>query len=576
MNVLRKYLVLLIILMMVFTLSALFGCGNSDDDSESDEERDDSQDDDDAADDDVADDDTTDDDVTDDDDSTDLPDEVEIESANAPTEYTIKATFTEDMESWGEDIANYSVSSNKGALVLEAVSYDPSTKTATITTEKQKLGFTYTLTFQLEDFAPTQSSFLAADAATFWAIDFSDYSQYQLTANRAAVGNVTAIYVEDGYSPTDTDTTLTEFENNIYPTLTALFTTPPDFDQNGRITILGLNGGGYYGGYFSGTNGYSDEDTMDWWGLHSNEMEMIHIAIEWDTFMWSNVVPHEFQHLLYSKAHNYGDYWEYHDEGLAETAVHAVYGPNQGAINTYLGDYDGEFADGLSLVNWKYANYDNYALAYLFWTYVASRASGVDTFGEIFDLTNGNPGEVDTFLATLLGSDFATVQLDFMIANWVQANTGTYGYESMLSFSAASAPTVDAGTTSLDLEPYGGAIFKLSADSVDYPGTQGSNIVYAGIDSSYNVDKTAPFDIEDGALIVFNANQEYNTFPTEHSGPDQAAIAKAKSVVPDSWRKISPAWLDPPPIHPDNYEQIMQWRDRANLRIAEGWQPFTE
>src|SRR4030043_1748336 len=98
---------------------------------------------------------------------------------------------------------------------------------------------------------------------------------------------------------------------------------------------------------------------MNMWGIHSNEMEMIYINTAYGSLYPVNVVPHEFQHLLYAERHNTDlEYWAYHDEGLAECAVHAVFGINENAVYYYLNDPDGMIRTGLSLVHWTWGLYD--------------------------------------------------------------------------------------------------------------------------------------------------------------------------------------------------------------------------
>jgi hypothetical protein len=395
-----------------------------------------------------------------------------------------------------------------------------------------------------------------------------NYNQVQIVANRMAVGTYSVIYVEQGWNPAGVSQAVSFFDNNTYPVETQLFDEAPDLDGNGRIVLLGLDGEGYYGGYFSPYNAYTDAQTTSWWGMHSNEMEMVHINVAWGEFDYSGqIVPHEFEHLLYHERHGFTDpYWEYHNEGLAECAVHAVLGGNDYAVSTYFGDSSGNFAEGLSLVNWTYALYDNYALAYMFWTYLASRLGGVDAFGDLFDLETGNPEEVDELIAADLDSDFSTVQMQGLIANWVQADTGSYGYEGMIDFPAGNPPKVSGGTTSVDLQPFAGTFFTLDETEVVYPGTEGEHIVYAGIDSAGDVDLEEPFDVAGGALLVFNSYVEYVMFQPEHSGPD----------LPASWWKsgaeleenISPAWLDPPPVDPDNLEPLYRWQEATAARLG--------
>ncbi len=493
-----------------------------------------------------------------------------VEEISAPTQYSVAVVLNQNVgESYATDPQYYSFASSNGDLTIEEIAYDANTNTVTFTTSKQALGVTYTLTINRQTVGVDDIvvDFLAADTALFYAEDFETGLQYQLTAYRAGVGETCVLYVEEGQTMSDVEETVDAFDNQIYPIETATFTEPTDIDQNGRIVLLGLYGGEWYGGYFSAVNQFSDAETMDWWDLHSNEAEMIYINTIDETFYPVIIVPHEFAHLLYHVQHGLNEeYWAYHDEGLAECAVHAVFGANEYAVNYYLADINGIIAGGLSMVDWVYAQYENYVLAYLWWTYLASRLNGAGTYSDIFAFPTGNPTEANTFTETYLASDFNTVHFESLLASWVQAPTGPYGFAAMMSFPAASCPTVASGTSSLDLEPFGGAFFALAQSQVSYPGTQGANIVYAGIDADGNVDLDEPFDIAGGALVVYNRNFEYTSFPAEHSGPDIAApkLTRGKHGAP-----ISPAWNDPPPFNPERPDLIRAWRDARIIQMVD-------
>lgn len=503
--------------------------------------------------------------------------EVDIEDVWAPDELTVVLALSGDPGRNSAELASlYVLDSPLGGLVVQAVSYDATAREVTLTTSRQKLGVTYTVTVDRSPYEPEPATadFLAADTAGFWVTDFSDpmFGDYWVVADRVGVGTHSVAYVEQGWDVWDTATTIAEFDGQVYPTLTGQLIAAPDFDSNQRIVLLGLDGEGYYGGYFSPTNQYTDAETMSWWGIHSNEMEIVHINILYGTWMVREVVAHEFGHLLYHERHGLQqENWDYHDEGLAEVGVHLVYGVNQQSLDYYYLDPQGVIGNGLSLVHWTWAQYENYAQAYLWWIYLASRAGGLASVSEIFNLASGDPAAVDTWIAQNLGSDFASVQRDFLLANWVKAAAGPYGYGTLLDLSTKPYPTtVTAGTTSLDLPPFTGAFFRLSSASVDYPGTEGADIWYAGIDGADTVDATAPFDVSGGALLVFNASQVSSSTPTQHSGPDAPALLPpppAPAPVP-----VPLAWKNPPPVTPMRLQALRAWRQRTLVRLArEGW-----
>lgn len=493
----------------------------------------------------------------------------------APDEHTVVLALSGDPGQSAAELASiYGLGSPLGSLVVQAVSYEAAAQEVTLTTSRQKLGVTYTVTVDRSPYEPNPETadFIAADTAGFWVTDFSDpmFGDYWIVADRVGVGTRSVAYVEQGWDAWETASALAEFDGQVYPTLTGQYIAAPDFDGNERVVLLGLDGEGYYGGYFSPTNQYPDDQTMTQWGRHSNEMEIVHINISYGTWMVREVVTHEFGHLLYHERHGLqAEYWDYHDEGLAEAGVHLVYGVNQGALDYYYQDPQGLIGNGLSLVHWTWAQYENYALAYLWWIYLASRTGDLSGVSGIFNLATGDPAAVDTWIAQNIGGDFASAQRDFLVANWVKAAAGPYGYGSLLDLSAQPDPTtVTAGTTSVDLPPFAGAFFRLGAASVGYPGTEGADIWYLGIDGAGTVDATAPFDVGGGALLVFNASQNSASAATQHSGPDAPAVMPP----PPAPAPVPLAWTNPPPVTPDRLQALRAWRQRTLVRLAqEGW-----
>ena len=503
---------------------------------------------------------------------------VALDTVSAPTRNQVRIVFA---SSPGPDVvegrAAYSVLGPQGPLAVEHLIWDPASISVSLTTAQQTLGLTYRLEVQTgEGDEPLTADFPAADTARFWASDFGDpdFADYRLTAKRAGLGEHCVVYLEEGISVSDVAWTIETFDRDIYPTLTTAYQEAPDVDGNDRIVLLGLDGGPYYGGYFSGVNQLEDEQTINWWGMHSNEMEMLYINGVQGSLYPEMVIPHEFSHLLYYGAHGFTNpYWAYHDEGLAECAVGLVYGQRQYAIDYYLWDPDGLIGAGLSLVNWGWGEYANYVQAYLFWSYVAAQTDGLSTYGELFDLPTGHPDEVDAWLTDRLGMGFADVLRDKLLADWVQAEQGPYGYKGFLSFAPASCPGVPAGTQAVSLEPYTGTFFRPELQELDYPGTQGPNILYAGIDSDLGVDLEAPFLVDGGGLLVLNRSTEWRNFPAEHAGPDLLpgmSAAAAGALLPIALdRPFSPAWLDPPPRRPGRTAALQAWRRAVISRLAE-------
>ncbi len=502
-----------------------------------------------------------------------------IASVVAPTRTEVKVAFAGGGDAQAKGAAeSYAITCQGEALAVEKVAFDAIADEATLTTERQKLGFSCDLTADLEpkERGPLTASFEAADTADFWVNDFSDptgMTQYEIKARRVLTGRSCVIYLEEGAPNRFSQGMVDYFDEDVYPLETEVFGPPKDLDGNERVVILGLDGGNAYGGYFSPINALQDILSMSLWGLHSNEMELLHVnvtAMTGDGGIFEAVVPHELQHLLYNAYHGMNQvYWAYHDEGLAEVAVHLVNGSNEYAVGYYFGDHSGLIGDGLSLVNWTYAQYENYALAYLFWMYAASRLGGLEYITDIFELPTGSPLEVDELLRAGLGTGLSELHFESLAALWAQAPSGKWGYGQLVELGGEQPPCVSAGGSSVDLQPFAGAFYCLAQGEVDYPGTQGVNIVYAGIDGDKNVDLTPPFAISGGALLAYNTSFEFVDFRAEPSGPDFAPLPADPLpylLADEERRVISPAWDNPPPVWPPNAELIRQWQRARALR----------
>ena len=171
-----------------------------------------------------------------------------------------------------------------------------------------------------------------------------------------------------------------------------------------------------------------------------------------------------------------------------------------------------------------------------------------------------------------------SAQRDQLIANWVRDATGPYGYEGFLSLGATAVPTVTAGASSMALEPYAGAFFRLgpTTTTVDYPGSQGPHIQYVGIDATGIVDLVPPFNVQGGTLLVYNASGDITDWIPEHSGPDLPAVLPGalppSPPPPGGPRRVHLAWLNPPPINPERLGALRTWRYHTLRRLArEGW-----
>jgi hypothetical protein len=494
---------------------------------------------------------------------------VGIQWAIAPDRFSVDVTFTRDPGSALADVPGiYRIEGTGGVLTVESMTYDPATATAHLTTAKQKLGVEHTV-FVTDAAIPTgelSADFVSADTAMLWTVDLMTYEQREVLTNRVALGDQCVVYMEDGYDFPIPPAWITYFDTTVYDTEATLFGTPPDIDGNGKVVFFVVSGEGF-GGYFNPADFLSDEEAMSSWGIHSNEMEMIYINVEIagaGIDEWRAVVPHEYAHLLYEAEHPSTGWedWSYHNEGLAECATRAVNGGNDYALAAYFYDSSGVIARGLSLVNWSYSLYENYAVAYFFWSYIAAQLGGVPHYSELFHLPSGAPDDVDAFLQTQLGFGFGEIQMRGQLALWVNDGSGTYSYGDVVDLSGMSRPpsVPSPGASTLALEPFTGTFVIPGVATIDYPGTQGPDIVFAGINGTDVVDREAPFDVDGGALFVYNQQFEFHRFDTQSPGLPLPPRRPAPVAAGSSARSFSPAWADPPPLPPVAGRRFDEWR----------------
>ena len=487
-----------------------------------------------------------------------------FEAVSAPDRYTIRLDL-----SWlppngiATEIERYEITGSHGDLEILALEIDED-DSVWLTTSEQKLGVTYTIDFDADSYRIVET-FPSADRVTLWAaaIGDPDVSQIEVTAERVAVGEHVVVYVEQGMEIGNVEDVIWFFDNKVFPIETSLFNAPPDRDGNDRILLLGVDGGATFGGYFSVVNSVTDEEALAKWERHSNEMEMLYINVSGGEMDSETIVAHEFAHLLYNESHDPNEDWAYHNEGLAECAVHAVNGSHPRALKHYQSDPTYTIRDGLSLVKWSYGNYPQYAQAYVFWSYVASQLGGVEGFGELFRV-NGDPEDMEAFFSQELGMDFDDAQLNALIATWVQAPSGVRGFNSLLKL--GDKPQ-QATTNALELSPFAGAFLAPEAATMAYPGDQGPDVVFAGVDGDGVVDLEAPFDVEGGTLVVLNTSSQLDDPVSQPTGLlpyDGAFDEPARHVERD------PSWLHPPPFDPRHMDRTRAWQKRTGALRAAG------
>jgi hypothetical protein len=430
----------------------------------------------------------------------------EVSAARAPDRDSVAITFS-DLPA-GVDMtaaASYALSDAETGdpLPILEVTLDEATRVVTLHTEKQKLGRQLRLELSLAGIVLPDdlATFYTADTAHLWAQDLtaSRLAMLELVADRVLVGDHIVMYVEQGTTPTaDPQEIADAFESQILPKETQLFGETTDVDDNGRLAVLFFDSPSL-AGYTLTWNTWPDDKTFKNYGLHTNEMEIVYLSNDRGS---PEVMAHELNHLIYYATYpNVTASWKYFKEGMAESAINAVFGEHQRPIDYISQDLEGTIADGVSLVNFV-ASYEHYALPYFFFSYAASQLGGVDGYSKLFSV-DGTPVKLDALLQAELGKSLVEVMTDTWIALYVQAPTGPLGFGGLIDLQGAR-PAMAADPGALTLESYGAVLVEPWANPIDYPGTQGPDIFYVGIDAAGNVDREAPFETAGGALLAVN------------------------------------------------------------------------
>jgi hypothetical protein len=281
----------------------------------------------------------------------------------------------------------------------------------------------------------------------FWAVDFGTNAYYQTGAREVGAGRFCRVYVETGLTVTQgaVDNIVTQFDNVIYPDVSAAFGDPPTpgVDGDPRITILIMNirdsvgaDGGVTTGYFNSINEFRQAD-IDAAGLSdkSNAREMIYLNASFPapaSLRFFRVVAHELQHMVHweQKTHRlstagnsvFDDTWL--NEAMSEAApLFCGYGPDSSRIDTFsrtpsdsLTIWDGNLADYGAVYMWSQYLFDRYPVTF-FRSVLADSAVGV--------------ASVSNVLATLsvpnTATTFGGLFFDWTMANLVALDPAVYG-----------------------------------------------------------------------------------------------------------------------------------------------------
>ena len=297
---------------------------------------------------------------------------------------------------------------------------------------------------------PEPVSYSEGRRDTFWITDSRAVRTFTTEATLRLVSPHAYWYVEDGASVRDSNIAeaARAFEEEIYPKVTAAFGPEwtPGVDNDTHLTILHARLEGVHG-YFNSTDEYPSSVRR-----HSNEREMIYLnvgSLGIGSREYLAVLAHELQHAVHWNGDPTEETWV--SEGLSELATTiADHRPGQ-----YVGNLQQDIflrLPSISLVNWPQHASPHYGAAFLFFEYLSTH------YGEVEDLLalvqepkDGIQG-INAYLARLGHKQtFSDVFKDWVVANYLDEQTGPYGY-----------PNVDAGILpSLRLDGVGDRVSSL-------------------------------------------------------------------------------------------------------------------
>ncbi len=306
-----------------------------------------------------------------------------------------------------------------------------------------------------------RSDLKAGSQEDFFVTDAVTDTTYTIDATLQVVSPNAYWYVDDELDISDEDLqqAASEYESVIRPTLLEAFgdVWNPGVDGDPRLTVLHTDLGGGVAGYF---------DSRHEFPLHvqpnSNEREMLYmdgVGFRPGSPTYMSVLVHELQHAIHWAHDSSEESWV--NEGLSEVAtVEAGYEPT--FIDAFLQ------SPSTQLTFWEElgGSIPHYGAATLFMLYL------LEHYGDSGSLRSliANPADGVEGISEFLrphSTTFDEVYADWLAANYLDSDTGPYGYSNR-DVQVWRIDTIDRpGETTGHLAPYSSRYFDLSKLSGD-------------------------------------------------------------------------------------------------------------
>lgn len=305
---------------------------------------------------------------------------------------------------------------------------------------------------------------------SFFVTDFSDDTQYEITAELRYAGPIVLMYVEEGvpYNQAALERAARTFETEIYPRTREIFGSEvqPGVDGDNRITILNaVERSRQILGYYSSSDSLPRQVNR-----YSNEREMFFMNIElmpFDSNTYLDVLAHEFQHMIHQNEQPGSALWL--NEGMSQLAEDLNGFQSEGFIPVYLRNTD------LQLTGWGFApgqSGAHYGAAHLFMRYMYAQYAGEEQLRPLIRANAGNNLEAFVALASPIRPDithFRQLMADWAVANLIndpRVADGRYTYDTGTELSNLLPATVRP--TSID-NRYSDDIVQFGVDYLALP-----------------------------------------------------------------------------------------------------------
>ena len=295
----------------------------------------------------------------------------------------------------------------------------------------------------------------------FFVTDIENDTTYVVDATLQVVSPNAYWYVDNELATQNDDLQMAanEYENNIRPKLLEAFgdVWNPGVDGDPRLTVLHTDLGGSVAGYF---------DPRHEFPLHthpnSNEREMIFmdgVLFRPGSSDYLKVLAHELQHAIHW-AHDQGeDSWV--NEGLSEVATELV-----GYSPTFIDAFLSRPSTQLTFWEELGGSIPHYGAATLFMLYLLEHYGESGSLRELI----ANPADgvegINAFLHPH-SKIFDEVFVDWIAANYLDSETGPYGYSNHQIQVTRVDHIDESGTTTGYLAPYSSRYFALRSLSGD-------------------------------------------------------------------------------------------------------------